>query len=90
MRLVDAGDLTYKLGQFFEGKKTLGRIINEQPTAYDVDKVIDELEDTKESLLSTINDYVNGRIVLSDREIYTLIKDNFDNVIGIAKRGGIK
>lgn len=90
MRLVDAGDLTYKLGQFFEGKKTLGQIINEQPTAYGIDKVIEELEDTKGNLLSTINDYINGRIVLSDRAIYILIKDNFDEAIEIVRRGGIK
>jgi hypothetical protein len=88
--LISRSELTKAMFQYVKGEKTIGQIIDEQPTAYDVDKVVEELEDTKESLLSAINDYINGRIVLSDREIYTLAKNNFDEAIEIAKRGGIE
>ena len=61
-----------------DAKDTVLRIINEQPTAYSVDKVIEELyEERTEILLS--NDY--------ECEIINYCLDNFDNAIEIVKAG---
>ena len=59
--------------------KDVKTIIKEQPTAYDVEKVVDELyEERTEILLS--NDY--------ECEIINYCLDNFDNAIEIVKQGG--
>lgn len=45
MRLIDADKLIHALANdFIGGKKTLGQVIDEQPTAFDVDKVVEQLE----------------------------------------------
>lgn len=44
-RLIDADKLIHALANdFCDGKKTLGQVVDEQPTAFDVDKVINQLE----------------------------------------------
>ena len=49
MRLIDADKLIHALANdFIGGKKTLGQVIDEQPTAFDVDKVIEQIESIKE------------------------------------------
>lgn len=49
MRLIDADKLIHTLANdFIGGKKTLGQVIDEQPTAFDVDKVIEQIESIKE------------------------------------------
>lgn len=46
MRLIDADKLIHALvNDFIGGKKTLGQVIDEQPTAFDADKVVEQLED---------------------------------------------
>lgn len=45
-RLIDADNLIHALANdFCECKKTLGQVIDEQPTAFDVDKVVERLEE---------------------------------------------
>lgn len=45
MRLIDTDKLIHALCRdYTTGKKTLGQIIDEQPTAFDVDKVVEQLE----------------------------------------------
>lgn len=45
MRLIDADKLIHALANdFIGGKKTLGQVVDEQPTAFDVDKVVERLE----------------------------------------------
>ena len=45
MRLIDADKLIHALCRdYTTGKKTLGQVIDEQPTAFDVDKVVEQLE----------------------------------------------
>ena len=59
MRLIDADELIKELKslsivlsgkQIFsdDAKDTVLRVINEQPTAYDIDKVVEELEEHKD------------------------------------------
>lgn len=58
MRLIDADKLTHALAtNFVTGKKTLGQVIDEQPTAFDVNKVINELKRDK---------FIESECVLSD------------------------
>lgn len=48
-RLIDADKLIHALANdFCEGKKTLGQVIDEQPTAFDVIEVIEQIESIKE------------------------------------------
>lgn len=48
-RLIDADKLIHALANdFCEGKKTLGQVIDEQPTAFDVDKVLRQIKDVKD------------------------------------------
>ena len=45
MRLIDADKLIHALvNDFIGGKKTLGQVIDEQPTAFDVDEVVEQLD----------------------------------------------
>lgn len=44
MRLIDADELTKNMMQYVRGQKTIGRIIDEQPTAYDVDEVLNQIK----------------------------------------------
>ena len=53
--------------------------IKEQPTAYDVDKVVEELYEKRTEILLS-NDY--------ECEIINYCLDNFDNAIEIVKAGG--
>lgn len=44
-RLIDDDKLIHALCKdYTTGKKTLGRVIDEQPTAFDVDKVVEQLD----------------------------------------------
>ena len=46
MRLIDADKLIHALCRDYKtGKKTLGQVIDEQPTAFDVDEVVERLEE---------------------------------------------
>lgn len=46
MRLIDVDKLIHTLANdFIGGKKTLGQVIDEQPTAFDVDKVVEQMEE---------------------------------------------
>ena len=59
-------------------------LVENQPTAYDIDKVIEELyEERTEILLS--NDYEDYEC-----EIINYCIDNFDKAIKIVKQGGIR
>ena len=87
MRLIDADILIKNLSYLYKKNhipvdtraKEILTTIMEQPTAYDVDKVIEELyEERTEILLS--NDY--------ECEIINYCLDNFDKAIEIVKEGG--
>lgn len=57
MRLIDVDKLIHALVRdFITGKKTLGQVIDEQPTAYDVDKVLEQLKKMLEDNTSDSGD----------------------------------
>ena len=87
MRLIDADTLIKKLSYLYTKNhipvdmraKEILTTIMEQPTAYNIDKVVKELyEERTEILLS--NDY--------ECEIINYCIDNFDKAIKIVKQGG--
>ena len=87
MRLIDADTLIKNLSYLYTKNhipvdmraKEILTTIMEQPTAYDIDKVVKELyEERTEILLS--NDY--------ECEIINYCIDNFDKAIKIVKQGG--
>lgn len=89
MRLIDADTLIKKLSYLYTKNhipvdmraKEILTTIMEQPTAYDIDKVVEELyEERTEILLS--NDY--------ECEIINYCIDNFDKAIEIVKQSGIR
>ena len=89
MRLIDADTLIKNLSYLYTKNhipvdmraKEILTTIMEQSTAYDIDKVVEELyEERTEILLS--NDY--------ECEIINYCLDNFDKAIEIVKQGGIR
>ena len=57
MRLIDVDKLIHTLANdFIGGKKTLGQVIDEQPTAFDVNKVVEQLEKLIEDKTSESGD----------------------------------
>ena len=63
MRLIDADKLIYALAKwssldYIGGKKTLGQVIDEQPTVFDIDGVLKRLDE--EIDLNPISNYEKG------------------------------
>lgn len=78
MRLIDADKLIHALANdFIGGKKTLGQVIDEQPTAFDLDKVMEQLKDR--SVLSR---------PVGWPKIYEII--TLEDAIEIVKGGGVE
>lgn len=84
MRLIDADsvidDIKWEMGETYDddvraGMKSVIDIINKRRTAYDVDKVVSELQD--KSFERYGNSGMGGELVV-----------NLDDAIEIVKRGG--
>jgi hypothetical protein len=75
--LISRSKLTRAMFQYVKGKKTIGQIIDEQPTAYDVDKVIEKLKKY---------DRICAECVRDECSDFCEIKERLD----IIKRGGIE
>lgn len=85
MRLIDADsvidDIKWEMGETYDddvraGMKSVIDIINKRRTAYDVDKVVSELQD--KSFERYGNSGMGGELVV-----------NFDDAVEIVKRGGV-
>lgn len=85
MRLIDADsvidDIKWEMGETYDddvraGMKSVIDIINKRRTAYDVDKVVSELQD--KSFERYGNQGMGGELVV-----------NFDDAVEIVKRGGV-
>ena len=59
--------------------------IKEQPTAYDIDKVVEELEGKKEKVQRMRNTCVS----LSDLEVCNIENVTYERAIEIVKQGGV-
>lgn len=71
---------------FIGGKKTLGQIIDEQPTAFDVDKVVEQLKQLKMRYFLTIANTGDA-----DKDCaYKNIANAIDKAVDIVKGGGVE
>ena len=84
MRLIDAGLVLDNLSGRLESMKDYDAVkdaINNMPTAYDVDKVVQQLEDRKSLMLETLK--------ISEADIYRGRIYGMDKAIEIVKGGGV-
>ena len=90
MRLIDADALLDEFisltpyGMGVVGIKYVDDLIKSQPTAYDVDKVIEELEKIRRIVFITIAN--TGKE--DDDTMYAYVSRTVDKAIDIVKRGG--
>ena len=85
MRLIDADEfmenLIYCDGLGRRGLEAVLKTLKEQPTAYDIEKVVEQLEDMK---------LVRVEQCYGDYEIEVMTNNNFFDAIDIVKRGGVE
>ena len=67
-RLIDADAFKEKVGTDTTLRKTICEIIDKQPTAYDVEKVVERLEKVKEKEQPEIN----GKTTIRDLEVFKM------------------
>lgn len=79
MRLIDADKIIDSLGNS-DMDFTIGAVIDEQPTAFDIDKVVEQLETrkTRTATLQKESEYFEGET------------DAFELAIKIVKGGGVE
>ena len=87
MRLIDADKLIHALCRdYTTGKKTLGQVIDEQSTAFDVDKIAEQLEEVEKIMTSPVTEDCFGEECrASDCTICLISK-----AIEIVKGGGVE
>lgn len=87
MRLIDADKLIHALCRdYTTGKKTLGQVIDEQPTAFDMDKIVEQLEEVEKIMTSPVTEDCFGEECrASDCTICLISK-----AIEIVKGGGVE
>ena len=81
MRLIDADVMHREIDKYDpEGRmslKNIKRYIDAQPTAYDIDKIIEQLEELKETACESYGLASGAYVAMC-------------NAIGIVKRGGVE
>lgn len=84
-RLIDADKIIDSLGTS-DMDFAIGAVIDEQPTVFDVDKVIEQLEELKMRYFLTIANTGN-----TDKDCaYENIANTIDKAIEIVKGGGVE
>ena len=68
-----------------EARKTFNKYIEKMPTAYDIDKVVEELEQKKEE----VQRMRNTCVALSDLEVCDIENVTYKRAIEIVKHGGV-
>lgn len=61
-------------------------VVENQPTAYDVDKVVEELDEEKQRLRRLRNDC----IALSDSEVIAIEEKAYNFAIKLVRKGGVE
>lgn len=85
MRLIDADKTIDSLG-ISDIALAIGAVIDEQPTAFDVDKVVEQLKKLKMRYFLTIANTGDA-----DKDCaYKNIANTIDRAIDIVKGGGVK
>lgn len=87
MRLINADKLIHALCRdYITGKKTLGQVIDNQPTAFDVDKVAKQLKDLKAMYWFSIANTGDKKLDIT----YENVGNALDEAIEIVKGGGVE
>lgn len=87
MRLINADKLIHALCRdYITGKKTLGQVIDEQPTVFDADKILKELVKQKKNA----NKKMNESDDTYSMSYYAGFSSGIAIAIGIVKGDGIK
>lgn len=86
MRLIDADKLNFSEQSYNKSQmKAILDFIDNQPTAYDVDKVVEQLEESKSQV--PVNRVLDNIIKDKPKELGQLIA--YNKAIEIVKAGGI-
>lgn len=96
MRLIDADELV----KFLKGctmsngtlinTNTMLSVIDKMPTAYDVEKVVAELEEEKEISCADFTKYVNEYSPCLDDEYDDFFHKGLERAIEVIRKGGAK
>lgn len=85
MRLIDADKIIDSLGNS-DMDFAIGAVIDEQPTAFDVDKVSKQLKDLKVMYWFSIANTGDKKLDVA----YENVGNALDRAIGIVKGGGVE
>ena len=85
MRLIDADKIIESLG-YSDMDFAIGAVIDEQPTVFDADKVVEQLEQLKMRYFLTIANTGDKKFDIT----YENIGNALDGAIEIVKEGGIE
>lgn len=84
-RLIDADKIIDSLGMS-DMDFTIGAVIDEQPTVFDVDKVIEQLKDLKAMYWFSIANTGDKKLDVT----YENVGNALDRAIEIVKEGGVE
>ena len=85
MRLIDADKIIDSLGNS-DMDFAIGAVIDEQPTVFDVDKVVKQLKDLKAMYWFSIANTGDEKLDVA----YEKVGNALDRAIEIVKEGGVK
>lgn len=85
MRLIDADKIIDSLG-FSDMDFAIGAVIDNQPTVFDLDKVVKQLKDLKAMYWFSIANTGDKKLDIA----YENVGNTLDRVIEIVKGGGIE
>ena len=86
MRLIDADKLKYAIHCAYSDDLEILEKIDEQPTAFDVDKIAKQLKDLKAMYWFSIANTGDEKLDFA----YEKVGNALDKAIDIVKRGGVK
>ena len=91
MRLIDADALkdTLLKYRYTTAHNQIFRYIDEQPTAYDVDKVVEQLEEERELSYADFDRYVDEVSSCLDAEYDDFFHRGLERALKIVKGGGL-
>ena len=91
MRLIDADAFERSvMCSDAEDMQDVIYALRDYPTAYDLDKVVEQLEDEKEFAYADFDEYVNEVCPYLDAEYADLFNKGLERAIEIVKGGGVK
>lgn len=86
MRLIDADKLKHVVHCIYSDDLEILEKIDEQPTAFDVDKIAEQLKDLKAMYWFSIANTGDEKLDFA----YEKVGNALDKAIDIVKRGGVK